>query len=95
MRKQWMLYAILAALTFSCVAAIAQSQSVQITNPPRVQAVTANSAVVRWSTNVPAGSTVIYGTDANKLDQTAQESWGGTNHRVRLNNLQPDTTYYY
>ena len=95
MRKQTMLYAILAALTLWCVAVIAQTQSVQITNNPTIQSVTANSATVTWSTNVPAGSTVMYGTDANKLDQTAQESWGGTNHKVELKNLQPNTTYYY
>ncbi len=95
MRKQWTLYAIVAALIVWCAAAPAQTQSVQITNNPNIQSVTANSATVAWSTNVPAGSTVMYGTDPNKLDQTAQESWGGTNHKVQLNNLQPNTTYYY
>ena len=95
MRKQLMLDAVLAALMLWCAAALAQTQNIQITNNPNVQTVTGNSAIVTWSTNVPAGSTVMYGSDPNKLDQTAQESWGGTNHKVEIKNLQPNTTYYY
>ncbi len=111
MRKKLILSTLFAALALWCAAAVAstpssanpalagdpaqQTQSVQITQNPNVQSVTDNSATVTWSTNVPAGSSVMYGTDANKLDQTAQESWGGTNHKVQLNNLKPDTTYYY
>lgn len=72
-----------------------QQQNVQITNGPTVQNVAADSANITWSTNVPAGSTVRYGTDPNKLDRRAQESWGGTNHSVQVKGLQPDTTYYY
>jgi phosphodiesterase/alkaline phosphatase D-like protein len=38
---------------------------------------------------------VKYGTDPNKLDQTSQESWGATTHRVEIKNLQPNTQYYF
>lgn len=95
MRRNMVLCATFAALAVWCVAAAAQNQSLQITNGPSVSSVAGNSAVVEWSTNVPSGSTVLYGTDPNKLDQTAQESWGGTNHKVQIHNLQPNTTYYY
>jgi len=95
MRRHLILYAMFSALALGCVAVVAQTQSLQITNGPTLHAAAANSATVEWSTNVPSGSTVLYGTDPNKLDQTAQESWGGTNHKVTLKNLQPNTTYYY
>jgi phosphodiesterase/alkaline phosphatase D-like protein len=44
---------------------------------------------------------VHYGTSASSLNQTAQAPWGGdtnkwsTVHRVKIQNLQPNTTYYY
>ncbi len=99
MRKHFPLCLTLAALALWCATAIAQTTAIQITKAPTANAAPAEgsraTATIEWSTNVPAGSTVLYGTDANKLDQTAQESWGGTNHKVQLNNLQPNTTYYY
>ncbi len=72
-----------------------QNQAVQITQQPRVESTTGNSATIAWSTNVQAGSVVKYGTDPNNLSQTATAPWGGMTHRVYLKNLQPNTTYYY
>lgn len=76
--------------------------AVQITTGPRVERVTDTSAVIVWRTNVAASTMVRYGTDRNKLTQTGQREWGGREtrsgenmHRVRLDNLQPNTTYYF
>jgi phosphodiesterase/alkaline phosphatase D-like protein len=67
----------------------------RITNGPVVENINGTSAVVAWSTDRPASSVVKYGTDPNKLDQTSQESWGATTHRVEIKNLQPNTQYYF
>ncbi len=94
---------ILALGTFAFAAPAPQSKSqqqnqnnaVQITQQPRVENNSGNSATIAWSTNVQAGSKVKYGTDPNNLSQTATAPWGGVTHRVYLKNLQPNTTYYY
>ena len=95
MSKNRLFILALEILVFACCTLMTQAQTVQITNGPKIENQAADSATITWSTNVPAGSTVAYGTDPNKLDQTAEESWGGTNHKVQLKSLQPNTTYYY
>ena len=65
-----------------------------ITHGPVVESVNANSAVIAWTTNVSAGTVVRFGTDPNNLNNGAAMPWGGYTHRVTLQNLQPDTTYY-
>ncbi len=67
----------------------------QITNGPVLSSLGPNSATVTWSTSAPASSMVRYGTDPNALTQTAQAPWGSTTHNVTLNNLQPNTRYYF
>jgi phosphodiesterase/alkaline phosphatase D-like protein len=74
---------------------MAQNGPVQITQPPKVENVTNNSAIIAWSTNVNSSTLVRYGTDQNSLNQSAQMPWGGLTHRVTLKNLQPGTTYFY
>jgi phosphodiesterase/alkaline phosphatase D-like protein len=76
--------------------ALAQGKNnIQITKGPVVEHTDANSAVIAWSTNVPASAVVKYGTDQNNLTQTAQAPWGGLTHRVTIKNLDPGKTYYY
>lgn len=72
-----------------------QNQNVQITQGPRVESTTADSAVIAWSTNVNASTVLKYGTDRNNLNMTAEAPWGGLTHRVTIKNLQPNTTYYF
>lgn len=74
---------------------MAQGNSVQITQPPKVENVTSNTAVIAWSTNVNSSTVVRYGTDQGSLSHTAEMPWGGLTHRVTLKNLKPGTTYYY
>lgn len=68
---------------------------VAITHGPVVENVNVNTAIIAWSTNVNAGTTLRYGTDANHLDQTASMPWGGFTHRVYLKGLQPATKYFF
>lgn len=68
---------------------------VQITKGPTVEHLGSHDAIIAWSTNVSAGTFVRYGTDPNKLDQTAEMPWGGFTHRVTIKNLRPGTTYYF
>ncbi len=76
------------------------TEPVQITHGPIVEQVTPNSAIVAWTTNVPASAILHYTTDPNHWTQVAEQSWGGqqstagTTHRVQLQGLQPNTLYY-
>jgi purple acid phosphatase-like protein len=81
-----------------CVAVLALPQEnpdVKITNGPLVENATATSATIAWSTNVNASTILKYGTDAKNLTQRAETPWGGLTHRITLQNLQSDTTYYF
>jgi hypothetical protein len=69
--------------------------AVQITNGPVIESVSDTTAVVSWSTNQPSSSTVQYGQSWLALNQTAQAAWGATTHRVTINNLKPNTKYYF
>lgn len=66
-----------------------------VTNGPNLQTLSPTSAVITWSTQYPSSSIVRYGTDPNALTQTAEAPWGSTNHQVTLNNLQPNTHYFF
>ncbi len=67
----------------------------KITNGPVIEYTSDHSAMIAWSTKYPGGTYVAYGTSASALNQRAEKSWGGTNHRVELKGLRPDTTYYF
>ncbi len=89
---------IIGVFALMAVVAFAQQNStslIKITNGPGVDKLTSNSAEVFWNTSVKSGSVVHYGTARNQLTQTAESAWGATDHKVQLNNLQPDTTYYF
>lgn len=76
-------------------------QPVQIVNGPVVEGVGDTWAVIAWTTNTGGSSVVRFGTDQNNLNQTGQAPYADNdktkaqNHRVRLTNLNPDTTYFY
>lgn len=84
-----------------------QGGALQIVNGPVVEDVGNNYAVVAWTTNDGSSSFVHYGTDRNNLSQTAQTDYVDTDkgnqsghlnpatHRVRVDNLQPGTTYFF
>jgi Purple acid Phosphatase, N-terminal domain len=72
-----------------------QSGAQKITNGPVIEYRSDHSAMVGWSTKDPAGTYIAYGTDRNSLNKRTEKSWGGTNHRLEIKNLQPSTTYYF
>ena len=80
--------------------------SVKITQGPEIEQANSYLTIVRWTTNNPGGSpehygVVHYGTNPKDLSQTAQSpirlnpSHSETVFRVRIQGLQPGTTYYY
>jgi hypothetical protein len=73
----------------------AKAAPVKITKGPIIEEVTDHGAVIAWSTNVPASSVIRYGTEDEKLGQTAQVPYGGLTHRVHLDNLKPSTKYFF
>lgn len=57
--------------------------------------VSANSAVVKWSSDADTQGRVEYGTSAVNLAFTAPEGTAGKTHNVPLTLLTPNTVYYY
>jgi phosphodiesterase/alkaline phosphatase D-like protein len=79
---------------------------VQITQGPELEMTKYDMAIITWTSNNPGGDpehfgVVHYGTDPNKLDATAKShirlnpGHSETVFRVRINDLKPQTTYYY
>jgi hypothetical protein len=81
---------------------------VQITQGPELELAYADdhSAIIRWTSNNPGGSdehfgVVHYGTNPKELNQTAKshirlnQNHPTTVFRVRVEGLQPKSTYYY
>lgn len=73
----------------------AGQSDVRITNGPHFEQITPESATITWSANRPSFFLVHYGTDPQTLHEMAKAPWTPTTHRVLLNNLQPDTRYYF
>jgi phosphodiesterase/alkaline phosphatase D-like protein len=84
-----------ALILLSCTAIAFAQSAVQITQGPKVEHADSTTAIIAWSTNVSSGTAVKYGTDPSNLTQTAAMPWGGITHRVTINNLQPNTTYFF
>src|SRR5687768_15424847 len=66
-----------------------------IVRGPYLQLGTTNSMVVRWRTDLAAGSAVYYGTSPNRMNRTARSRGIFTEHAVQFTNLAADTKYYY
>lgn len=56
--------------------------------------ITTTSAIILWSTNIAATSSVQYGTTTS-YGSTASVTGTRTTHQVALSNLQPATSYHY
>lgn len=101
MRNRILSLLVALAFVFSLSLAAQKPEPVKITNGPVVEGVGDTWAVIAWTTNTGGSSVVRYGTDQNNLGQTAQapyadnESTKAQNHRVRVTNLQPNTTYFF
>ena len=65
-----------------------------VVSEPPVAAVTENSVVVRWGTDVDCGTTLKLGTSATELNKKV-EGGIGKKHEVAVNGLLPATQYYF
>ncbi len=83
-----------------------KAAGVRITQGPELESANNNSAIIRWTSNNPGGSpehygVVRYGTNPANLGQTAKSpirlnpGHSYTVFRVRMDGLNPRTTYYY
>ena len=79
---------------------------VRITQGPELELAKEHLTIIRWTTNNPGGSPVHYGIvhyglDPKNLSKTAKSpirlnpDHSATTFRVRLDDLKPQTTYYY
>jgi phosphodiesterase/alkaline phosphatase D-like protein len=73
----------------------AAGQAVKITNGPVIETAAGNSVTIAWSTSQASDSRVWYGTERGNLNRIAEGGTSGTTHRVQINGLQPNTTYYF
>ena len=93
--KRASLASLLATVLALCGAALAADPvPVKITQGPRVEYTSSNSAIIAWSTDRPASSVVHYGVNGG-LDQTARSPYTSGTHRVTVRNLQPGTNYSF
>jgi phosphodiesterase/alkaline phosphatase D-like protein len=83
-----------------------KTERVVITKSPALEVASDYLTIIRWTTNNPGGSDVHYGivqygTDPKDLSQTARsplrlnQGQRYTTFRVRIEGLEPGTTYYY
>jgi hypothetical protein len=68
---------------------------VLITAGPVIETAESTSAVITWSTNQPSSSRVWYSEDSDDLTQIAEGAGQTTEHRVLIEGLQPNTTYFF
>jgi phosphodiesterase/alkaline phosphatase D-like protein len=83
-----------------------RAEHVEITKAPELESAHDDAAIIRWTTTNPRGDDehygiVHYGTDPEDLSQTAKghirlnRTHPETIFRVRMQDLKPQTTYYY
>ena len=78
-----------------------RSPDERIIEGPAVERVGDTWATIVWTTNTGGSSVVHYGTDPDRLRQIAESPYADDDrtrhqsHRVQINDLRPDTTYYY
>lgn len=63
--------------------------------PPYLQQLTDDRVVVRWRSDEPYAGIVHVGPAPGQWTQTLREAAADNEHRLDLNGLRPDTTYYY
>ena len=72
-----------------------------VTHGPVLEYVSDHDAVIAWTSKAGANMGIHYGATPASLNQVASmaadavENKTGTNHRAKLVNLQPSTTYYF
>ncbi len=70
------------------------SLSQELVRGPYLQSATQTSIILKWRATTSGEVEIRYGTDASNLDLSVKES-DIYNHEVRLENLEPNTKYFY
>ena len=94
------------AISAQFVPSAKKAAHVRILKGPELESATENWTIIRWTSDNPGGSpehfgVVHFGTDSKNLSQTAKShirlnpTHSYTDFRVRIEGLQPKTTYYY
>ncbi|MBW2967108.1 fibronectin type III domain-containing protein, partial [Candidatus Woesearchaeota archaeon] len=60
-----------------------------------VEDITEDSATIVWETNLDADTYVEFGEDEDDLDDDEEDDDYDTDHEIELEDLEPDTRYYY
>jgi hypothetical protein len=87
--------AFILSLLISGSFAHAQKSHADLLRGPYLQAATPNSIVIRWRTNVLTRGIVHFGKTQDQLGSLAQDTLLLTEHKVKLEGLEPGTKYYY
>lgn len=69
--------------------------SIQVTREPYLNVGTSTSMIVRWQTSIACDSKVMFGTSPSNLSQQEVVIPYTTEHEVKIDNLLPNTLYYY
>lgn len=75
--------------------AIPQNITTTITRKPYLSAFTPNSITIKWRTRNRTNSKVVFGESPEALTSAISDSILTIDHEITLNNLQPDTKYFY
>lgn len=86
---RWMAAAVLAA------AFAPNADAASVTRGPYLQSGTAMSVIVRWRTDVATDSRVSHGAAPGNLTSFVDNLTSTTEHEIKIENLLPDTIYYY
>ena len=65
-----------------------------ITHGPRIGLVTSSEATIYWDTDVSTIGKIQYGTSSS-YGYSQDETTARTNHRITIEGLSPETTYYF
>jgi hypothetical protein len=66
-----------------------------VTRGPYLQLGTETAVTVRWRTDRPTDSRVVYGSEPGALRHSVSDPGITTDHRLRITGLQPDSTVHY
>ena len=67
----------------------------KIIRGPYLQSVTPTGIIIRWRTDLPTDSRLVYGTSLDNLNGLIENKKGTTEHVIQLSDLEPDTKYFY
>ncbi len=80
---------------FAALTCATLSAAPTVVRGPYLQSATPTSMVVRWRTDTTEGSVVTYGTERTALTSIAKSEGVSAEHIVQLNDLRPNTKYFY